>query len=221
MLRKNVPPPVTPGKSLSQLIPPGRRLPGNTIFLRRLGKKDAPALRALLDESRKWLKPWAPPVSDPLLLNDIVKRIAKAHREAKAGRRLELGIFSHDRSVLMGVISLHTVVYGVAHSAGLGYWVGERFGGRGVIKQAVAAMTAFAIEEAGLHRIWAGVQESNVRSWRVLERLGFTYEGNHRQEIFIDGDWRDQRFYTLLNHEYDRMKEAWARSGWLLFSDTR
>lgn len=57
--------------------------------------------------------------------------------------------------------------------AEIGYWLGEAFWGRGVMKAAVGAVVRHAFAELGLKRIHAGVYEGNEASMAVLRANGF------------------------------------------------
>lgn len=62
-------------------------------------------------------------------------------------------------------------------TAALGYWLGRRFWGRGVMSEAVQGATGWAFETLRLRRVWANVMEPNVASARVLEKAGYQLEG--------------------------------------------
>src|SRR5580658_4027801 len=61
-------------------------------------------------------------------------------------------------------------------TASLGYWLGRRYWGRGVMTEAVQAATQWAFETLRVRRVWANVMEPNVASVRVLEKAGFMLE---------------------------------------------
>jgi ribosomal-protein-alanine N-acetyltransferase len=63
------------------------------------------------------------------------------------------------------------------HAAGLGYWLGGEFWGRGIMTEAVAALTDFCFDNFPLHRISAEVFANNPASARVLEKAGCLFEG--------------------------------------------
>ena len=63
-----------------------------------------------------------------------------------------------------------------AGTASLGYWLGRRFWGRGVMTDAVQAATHWAFDTLRLRRVWANVMGPNVASARVLEKAGFVLE---------------------------------------------
>ena len=49
-----------------------------------------------------------------------------------------------------------------------------------------------------LHRIEAGVQPHNIGSIRVLEKAGFQKEGLSRQNVKINGEWKDHYLFAIL-----------------------
>ena len=156
-----------------------------------------------------------PPLLDGLQTEDAEEAIRLGHAEARAWTRLDTGIFRIGDEALIGKISLHNIMWGILRSAGFGFYVGEAFAGNGYMREALAMLSAFAFRECRLHRLWAGVQLTNLPSQKVFDALGFTREGIHRREIFIEGKWRDQYHYSLLAEDFRRLAPMWARSGWL------
>jgi RimJ/RimL family protein N-acetyltransferase len=57
----------------------------------------------------------------------------------------------------------------------LGYWIGKPFWGLGLIPEASRELLRYAFEELGMKRIWCGHYDGNVKSRRVMEKLGFIY----------------------------------------------
>ena len=53
----------------------------------------------------------------------------------------------------------------------------------------------------GVHRIEADVDPENLGSIRLLERLGFQFEGRLRERWFTFGCWKDSSLYGLLTDE--------------------
>src|SRR4051812_33158280 len=61
-------------------------------------------------------------------------------------------------------------VYG--HTATVGYWLGEQYWRRGVMTEALTAVTDFCFDNFPLRRISAEVFANNAASARVLEKAG-------------------------------------------------
>ena len=62
-------------------------------------------------------------------------------------------------------------------TASLGYWLGRRFWGKGVMSEAVQVATQWAFETLRVRRVWANVMGPNIGSMRVLEKAGYQLEG--------------------------------------------
>ena len=86
-------------------------------------------------------------------------------------------------------------------SAELGYWLGERAWGRGVMTEAVAAFVPWAFDRYSLTRIYAHVFEFNVASTRVLEKAGFLCEGRLRKAVIKNGQVLDELMYARIRED--------------------
>lgn len=83
-------------------------------------------------------------------------------------------------------------------SAEIGYWLGEAFWGRGIVTEAVRALTEWAFENYDLYRIYAGVLEWNPASMRVLEKAGFKFEVRMRKAVIKEGLVMDEFIYSFI-----------------------
>lgn len=83
-------------------------------------------------------------------------------------------------------------------SAEIGYWLGAEYWGRGIVTEAVQALTQYAFANFDLARIWACVFAWNPASMRVLEKAGFTREGVLRQAATKDGETIDVVMYAIV-----------------------
>jgi len=84
------------------------------------------------------------------------------------------------------------------YTAEMGYWLAEPFWGKGIMTQAVKSMTAYAICDLKLHRIFAEPYSTNPASVRVLEKAGFIREGILHSNVFKDGKVLDQFLYSYV-----------------------
>lgn len=67
--------------------------------------------------------------------------------------------------------------------------------------------------ELGYRRYEWKCDSLNEKSRRAAERLGFTYEGLFRQAIVYKGRSRDTAWYSIIDSEWPRVREAFER--WL------
>ena len=84
----------------------------------------------------------------------------------------------------------------------LGYVLGRRCWGRGLMLEALQAFCGHAFGVAGVRRLEAEVNTANHASLAVLRRLGFTHEGTLRQRWVANGVPHDTRLYGLLAEEW-------------------
>jgi len=110
-------------------------------------------------------------------------------------------VFRASDDVLLGGLTLAYVRRGVTQSCTLGYWMGVRYAGRGVMTAAVRTVVPFALDTLKLHRIEAACLPSNEASIRLLEKVGFRREGYARRYLCINGDWRDHLLFALVDDE--------------------
>jgi ribosomal-protein-alanine N-acetyltransferase len=79
----------------------------------------------------------------------------------------------------------------------VGYWIDSAVAGRGIMPIAVAMVCDHGWLTMGLHRIEVNVRPENAPSLRVVDKLGFRYEGLRPRYLHIDGAWRDHVTYAL------------------------
>ncbi|HET9341914.1 MAG TPA: GNAT family N-acetyltransferase [Candidatus Eremiobacteraceae bacterium] len=83
-------------------------------------------------------------------------------------------------------------------SAEIGYWLGEEYWGRGIVTEAVRAVTKYGFEAFNLMHIFAGCFERNTGSRRVLEKAGFELEGRLRMHATKDGVTMNDVVYGIV-----------------------
>ncbi len=73
-----------------------------------------------------------------------------------------------------------------------GIFIGEASArGRGVGTAAAKLMLRYCFEQEGLHRIYLRALAGNERAVRSYEKAGFQREGYLREDVCIDGTYRD------------------------------
>jgi RimJ/RimL family protein N-acetyltransferase len=92
--------------------------------------------------------------------------------------------------------------------AELGYVLGRRYWGRGIMREALVAVLNCAFGAYGLRRLEAEVDPLNLASNRLLESLGFAREGRLRKRWVDKGAAHDTIIYGLLNDEWHSGNDA-------------
>ena len=86
-------------------------------------------------------------------------------------------------------------------TAELGYYIAEEYWGRGIMTEAVRQICAYVFEKSDIIRIYAEPFAYNAASCRVLEKVGFQYEGTLRSNAVKNGEVIDMKMYSLLKTE--------------------
>jgi ribosomal-protein-alanine N-acetyltransferase len=86
--------------------------------------------------------------------------------------------------------------------AGIAYVFAKDFWGKGYAHEASNVLVDFGFEVMGLNRIYATVDPENLRSARVLEKLGMQYEGYLRHNVRCQGKFRDRKIYSILKDDW-------------------
>lgn len=171
------------------------------VSLRPFDQNDAEALLGLRIKNRAFLMPF-----EPQRATNIYTLSAQRHQIAadedgfSTGRRFAFGIYLGD--VLVGRVSLDNVVRGAWQNATLGYFVDHEHNDKGIATEAVRRAVDYAFEEASLHRVQAGVMPRNAPSIRVLEKVGFRFEGMALRYLQINGIWEDHNMYAITLEEW-------------------
>lgn len=90
-------------------------------------------------------------------------------------------------------------------SAEVGYWLGQRYWGRGIVTEALRAVTGHAFRTFDLTRVFALPFADNPGSIRVLEKAGYALEGRMPQSTIKDGVIRDQLMFGAYRREGPRV----------------
>ncbi|GAB3515447.1 GNAT family N-acetyltransferase [Pseudoxanthomonas daejeonensis] len=85
-----------------------------------------------------------------------------------------------------------------AHAAELGYWLGRRHWGQGLMTRVVGTYLGWVVPTLALQRVEASVLDGNPASARVLEKNGFQEEGVRRGAILKPDGLRDLRLFARL-----------------------
>jgi len=165
------------------------------------------SIEQLLDyyrDNKEFFKPFEPERSESFftyrqqsieLANDI---FYLEHHSA-----LKLFICLRENERLIGILSFSQIILGPFKSCYIGYNLDEKKTGKGYMTEAINTGIEIMFKDFGLHRIEGNVMPSNRASIRILEKLGFEYEGTAKKYLSINGRWEDHMHYTLLNDLLD------------------
>jgi RimJ/RimL family protein N-acetyltransferase len=74
--------------------------------------------------------------------------------------------------------------------------------GKGIGTIAVKLIVDYGFETLNRHKIRGGYLEGNEASKRVMEKAGFQEEGIERDYKYVDGEWKNVHWMSILEEEY-------------------
>lgn len=86
-------------------------------------------------------------------------------------------------------------------TAELGYYIAEEYWSKGIMTEAVKQICEDVFANSDIIRIYAEPFAYNVASCRVLEKVGFQYEGTLRSNAVKNSKVIDMKMYSLLKEE--------------------
>ena len=170
------------------------------LVLRLLDPARADIMVRFRHENRERLKQWEPRRS-PKFYTEGYWRLQLRYglREFREGRSVCLTFLTPREDEVVGVANFTNIVRGTFEACHLGYSVGARHEGKGLMKEGLQAAISYMFADYGLHRIMANYLPHNERSGALLASLGFEKEGFARAYLQIDGVWADHVLTSLIN----------------------
>lgn len=173
------------------------------LLLKSITKAEGQEMYNFLVRNYQFLKQWSPKYEEGYdkLENHII-RAENLEKDAEAGRGIKFALYKKgDEAKIIGTVSVSNIVKGPFQSCFLGYRVDENENGKGYATEGIKAVVDYTFNTIGLHRIEANIIPRNKASIRVVEKLGFTYEGTSKQYLKINGVWEDHMHYVMLNEQ--------------------
>ena len=154
--------------------------------------------------------------SDEEMMRYIPRPLCRTDEDAlKLIRMIQQGMAKHE-SINWGICLkpsrqlIGTVGYvrmqAEHNRAELGYMLDKRHHNKGLMKEAVAKVIEFGIEQMGLHTIEAVIDPDNIASEVILKHFGFVKEAHFRENFLYEGKYLDAVHYTLFESAYQSKK---------------
>ena len=161
------------------------------FMIRSYRKSDAPSLAENINNKKIYKALGDIPY--PYSLNDARDFIDQTMKEARKKNPSKLSFVIDIDGKVVGAVGFGPIE---GHKAQIGYWLAERYWGKGIMTEAVKLVTKFGFNELGFRRIYARAFPFNKASIRVLEKAGYKKEGYLRKDHMKDGKLMDAHIYA-------------------------
>lgn len=169
--------------------------------LRVLEIQDAETVFALIQGNRAYLDSWLRWSGRIQTLEDTQNLIQRFAQKFKDGDGFHAGIW-HENQLAGGLVCHY--INRESYKSEIGYWLGEKFTGKGLATRASACVIDMLFTEEKMHRIEIQSAVDNVRSRAIADRLGFKLEGIKRDSEWLTNRFADHALYSILAHEWKR-----------------
>lgn len=177
--------------------------------LRLASQEDAASVLDFFIRNRVHLSQWDPARPQGFFTEEYWKsRIRQNAEEFRLGVSCRMFVWGAEKSgQVIGTVNFSQVFRGSFHACYLGYSLDAEHEGQGLMSEAVRVGIDYIFEDWNLHRIMANYIPRNVRSGRLLRRLGFVPEGYAKAYLRINGVWEDHILTSLTNPAWRESKE--------------
>ncbi|MYQ44142.1 GNAT family N-acetyltransferase [Streptomyces sp. SID4985] len=186
-------PPVLPAGALARLAQPV--IPaGDGLLLRPWRAEDAPVVHAAFQDpvQRQWHGRFTES-------EDEAKDWIATWRQDWAGEsRATWAVADADTDEVVGRVALREIHLEDA-CAEVAYWTVARSRGRGVAVTVTEALTRWAFDEIGFHRLELTHSTANEASCRVATKSGYDLEGTRRSYVLHQDGWHDMHLHARVN----------------------
>ncbi len=173
-------------------------LKGNHIYLRALEPEDLEFVHGVENDERIWeVSNTQTPYS-----RFLVKRyLENAHQDIYEARQLRLAICEERSFRAVGLIDLFDFDP-KNNRAGIGILIKSNSDrNHGIGTEALELLIKYAFSHLNIHQLYANIDTKNEPSLALFAKFGFQNIGIKKDWNFVNGKYRDEAMFQLMNHQ--------------------
>lgn len=158
------------------------------------------ALLTFMTENKDFFAPYEPLRQPAFYTEAFQAQILRAEFQAMLrGTYVRYYLFLKENPAhIIGTVSFSNISRSDDKSCRVGYKLDKAHTGMGYATEALHRLLPEVHKSLAIHRIEADILLENLPSLRLIERLGFTYEGVAHSSHEIGGVWRDHLRYSYI-----------------------
>lgn len=173
------------------------------LFLTTLSQNYSDKVLDFYIRNKDHFEPWEPDRNTNFYTLPFQRlSLSMEHQLIQKNKMLRLWVFPKDEpSKIIGSVNFYNIAYDPFFHCQIGYKLDNEYTGYGYGLESVGAgIELFFKVHPTIHRIEANIMPSNIPSIRLIEKLGFQYEGISTSSIRINFNWEDHyRFAYIKN----------------------
>ena len=174
------------------------------LIIRKYEKDDGKELFALLErnDNRAFLKEHVDEATEIKTSEEAEIRIRSLAAFWVSRTRFVMGIWLKSEKKFIGNIWIEPKKWDVP-SFELGYYLDQGYTKKGIASEAAKCSLDFIFKELNAHKVIIITRDTNERSYKLAERLGFLKEGHFRECGRDDEKFWGLLYYGMLRKEYE------------------
>ncbi len=168
------------------------------LELRLYESHDADVLNELIESNFDHIKKWSVWLKDDRSIENTRAFIERNLERFNNNDGFAVGIWFENR--MAGQIEFNYFDW-ENRKTEIGFWLGESFQGKGLVTRSCRVLTDYAFDELKLNRVERLCGAENVKSRKIVEKLGFREEGMMRRSAWIHDRFVDFVIYGMLASE--------------------
>jgi len=185
------------------------RLDSERLIVRKYAEGDGRELFLLLERNgnREFLRENVEEASSIKTEEEAEINVRKHSAEWLARDRFVVGIWLKSEDKCLGQIWIEPKNWEVP-SFEVGWFLDQGYQGRGIATEAVRRSLEFLFNDFNAHKVIAITRDTNLRSVKLIERLGFRREGHLRESGIQDGKRYGLLYHGMLRTEFSSGQRA-------------
>ena len=175
------------------------------LRLAPLELSDADELFSLTETNRSGLRKWLPWLDTIRRVDDTRAFIRAGQLQSRRNNGAQLAIKSGGR--IAGIVGHHRIDWRNRLTT-LGYWLGSKYQGQGLVTASCGALIEHAFNDLRLNRIEIRCAVDNQKSRAIPVRLCFKEEGLFRDAEWLYDHFVDHVVYAMLVKEWPKTGKA-------------
>ncbi|MHA2251838.1 MAG: GNAT family N-acetyltransferase [Candidatus Kariarchaeaceae archaeon] len=183
-------------------------LESERLIVRSYQAGDGPEFFRVLRENKDHLEEFVNEVKKIKSEEEAEIRNRKLLADFIGRTRFVMGIWEKQSNSLIGEIWIESIIWDVK-ALELGYFVVKKYEGKGLVSEAVKRSVKFLFEDLKVNKVEIHTNDTNVRSYGVAERCGFTKEAHLRERVKTSkGEVVGRLYYGMLKKEYEDLFQS-------------
>lgn len=191
-------------KRLKEIFSHIPKLETQRLLLRRVEEGDCADVfeySADLDVT-KYLT-WQPHVH----IAETKRHLAEIQKRYDNGQYYDWGMEYKENGCLVGTCGFTSVDTG-KNACEVGYVLSKKYWGKGLVPEALERIMEFAFDYIGFETIEARFLDGNVKSKKVMEKVGMVYSKTENKSLFVRDGFKTVYTYSITKEAFESRKNA-------------